>query len=174
VISKNRIGFAADNSLNFAPMKTKFMQEAIRVSIQKMRAGCGGPFGAVVVRKVKMVGRGWNQVTSTNDPTAHAEVSAIRDACKRMKTFQLDDCELYTSCEPCPMCLSAIYWARFKKVYYANTRKDAARIQFDDDFIYREVALPISRRKISMKQLLRSEALVAFKEWKNKADKIRY
>jgi tRNA(Arg) A34 adenosine deaminase TadA len=174
VISKNRIGFAADNSLNFAPMKTKFMQEAIRVSIQKMRAGCGGPFGAVVVRKGKIVGRGWNQVTSTNDPTAHAEVSAIRDACKRMKTFQLDDCELYTSCEPCPMCLSAIYWARFKKVYYANTRKDAARIQFDDDFIYREVALPISRRKISMKQLLRSEALVAFKEWKNKADKIRY
>ena len=155
-------------------MKTKFMQEAIRVSIQKMRAGCGGPFGAVVVRKGKIVGRGWNQVTSTNDPTAHAEVSAIRDACKRLKTFQLDDCELYTSCEPCPMCLSAIYWARFKKVYYANTRKDAARIQFDDDFIYREVALPISRRKISMKQLLRSEALVAFKEWKNKADKIRY
>jgi len=155
-------------------MKTKFMQEAIRVSIQKMRAGCGGPFGAVVVRKGKIVGRGWNQVTSTNDPTAHAEVSAIRDACKRMKTFQLDDCELYTSCEPCPMCLSAIYWARFKKVYYANTRKDAARIQFDDDFIYREVALPISRRKIPMKQLLRSEALVAFKEWKNKADKIRY
>lgn len=155
-------------------MKTKFMQEAIRVSIQKMRAGCGGPFGAVVVRKGKIVGRGWNQVTSTNDPTAHAEVTAIRDACARLKTFQLDDCELYTSCEPCPMCLSAIYWARFKKVYYANTRKDAARIQFDDDFIYREVALPISRRKIPMKQLLRSEALVAFKEWKNKADKIRY
>lgn len=174
MISKNRIGFAADNSLNFAPMKTKFMQEAIRVSIQKMRAGCGGPFGAVVVRKGKIVGRGWNQVTSTNDPTAHAEVTAIRDACARLKTFQLDDCELYTSCEPCPMCLSAIYWARFKKVYYANTRKDAAHIAFDDDFIYREVALPISRRKISMKQLLRSEALVAFKEWKNKADKIRY
>ena len=155
-------------------MKTKFMREAIGISIKKMRAGCGGTFGAVVVRKGKIVGRGWNQVTSTNDPTAHAEVTAIRDACARLKTFQLDDCELYTSCEPCPMCLSAIYWARFKKVYYANTRKDAANIAFDDDFIYREVALPISRRKIPMKQLLRSEALVAFKEWKNKADKIRY
>ena len=155
-------------------MKTKFMQEAIRVSIQKMRAGCGGPFGAVVVRKGKIVGRGWNQVTSTNDPTAHAEVSAIRDACKRLKTFQLDDCELYTSCEPCPMCLSAIYWARFKKVYYANTRKDAAKIEFDDDFIYREVSLPIARRQIPMKQLLRKEALEVFKEWERKTDKIRY
>ena len=150
------------------------MRAAIRLSLSKMRAGCGGPFGAVVVRKGKIVGRGWNQVTSTNDPTAHAEVTAIRDACRRLKTFQLDDCELYTSCEPCPMCLSAIYWARFKKVYYANTRKDAARIQFDDDLIYREVAKPIARRIIQMKQLLRPEALAVFVEWKNKADKIRY
>lgn len=150
------------------------MRAAIRISIAKMRANCGGPFGAVVVRQGKIVGRGWNQVTSTNDPTAHAEVAAIRDACRRLKTFQLDDCELYTSCEPCPMCLAAIYWARFRKVYYGNTRKDAARIEFDDDFIYREVARPIGRRKIPMKSLLRSEALVAFYEWQGKADKVRY
>jgi guanine deaminase len=155
-------------------MKEKFMREAIRLSLVKMRGNHGGPFGAVVVRKGKIVGRGWNRVTSANDPTAHAEVSAIRDACKKLKTFQLDDCELYTSCEPCPMCLAAIYWARFPKVFYANTRKDAARIAFDDDFIYREVSTPIARRKIPMKQLLRPEALKVFEEWKNKADKIRY
>jgi len=155
-------------------MNQKFMREAIRISIAKMRANCGGPFGAVVVRKGRIIGRGWNQVTSTNDPTAHAEVTAIRDACRRLKTFQLDDCELYTSCEPCPMCLSAIYWARFRKVYYGNTRKDAACIEFDDDFLYREVALPISKRKIPMRQLLRDEALTAFKEWTSKADRIRY
>ena len=128
----------------------------------------------MVVRKDKIIGRGWNRVTSTNDPTAHAEVVAIRDACRQLKTFQLDDCELYTSCEPCPMCLSAVYWARLKRVYYGNTRKDAARIAFDDDFIYREVSLPISSRKIPMKQLLRKEALAAFVEWRNKADKIPY
>ena len=150
------------------------MREAIRISMAKMRANCGGPFGAVVVRKGKIVGRGWNQVTSTNDPTAHAEVTAIRDACRRLKTFQLDDCELYTSCEPCPMCLSAIYWARFRKVYYGNTRKDAAEIAFDDDFIYREVAATIANRKIPMKQLLRGEAQAAFKEWTRKVDKISY
>ena len=150
------------------------MREAIRLSLAKMRGGFGGPFGAVVVRKGKIVGRGWNQVTSTNDPTAHAEVTAIRDACKKLKTFQLDDCELYTSCEPCPMCLAAIYWARFKKVHYANTRKDAAKIEFDDDLIYREIPKPISKQKIPMKQLLRAEALKVFVEWKNKTDKIRY
>ena len=150
------------------------MREAIRISVAKMRANCGGPFGAVIVRKGKVVGRGWNQVTSTNDPTAHAEVTAIRDACRRLKTFALDDCELYTSCEPCPMCLAAIYWARLRRVYYGNTRKDAAKIDFDDDLIYREVAAPIAKRKIPMKQLLRTEALAAFKEWANKADKIAY
>jgi len=127
-----------------------------------------------VVRQGRIVGRGWNQVTSTNDPTAHAEVIAIRDACRRLKTFQLDECELYTSCEPCPMCLSAIYWARFRKVYYGNTRKDAARIDFDDELIYREVAAPIAKRTIPMRQLLRGEALRAFKEWGTKADKITY
>ncbi len=150
------------------------MREAVRLSRDKMRRGAGGPFGAVVVRNNKIVGRGWNRVTSTNDPTAHAEVTAIRDACKKLKTFQLDDCELYTSCEPCPMCLAAIYWARFPKVYYANTRKDAAKIQFDDDFIYHEVSVPIARRKIPMTQLLRPEALKVFAEWKTKTDKIRY
>lgn len=150
------------------------MRAAIRISLEKMRANHGGPFGAVVVRNGKIVGRGWNRVTSANDPTAHAEIVAIRDACRRLKTFRLDDCELYTSCEPCPMCLAAIYWARLRRVYYGNTRKDAARIQFDDAHIYREVARPIARRKIPMKQLLRHEALAAFEEWKNKADKIPY
>lgn len=150
------------------------MREAIRISLQKMRSNHGGPFGAVVVRRGKIVGRGWNRVTSTNDPTAHAEVMAIRQACQRLKTFQLEDCDIYASCEPCPMCLAAIYWARLKRVYYGNTRKDAAQIAFDDDFIYREVALPISGRKIPMKQLLRKEALAAFVEWKNKGDKTSY
>ena len=150
------------------------MRKAIKLSLSKMRLNQGGPFGAVIVRKGKIVGRGWNRVTSTNDPTAHAEISAIRDACSRLKTFQLVDCELYTSCEPCPMCLAAIYWARLKNVYYANTRKDAAKIAFDDDLIYQEVAAPISRRKIPMKQLLRPEALKVFSEWKTKSDKIAY
>jgi guanine deaminase len=155
-------------------MDETFMREAIRLSQVKMRENCGGPFGAVVVRAGKIAGRGWNRVTSTNDPTAHAEVTAIRRACKKLGTFQLDDCELYTSCEPCPMCLAAIYWARFKKVYYANTRLDAAKIDFDDRMIYREVARPIAKRKIPMKQLLRTEALQVFAEWKTKTDKIEY
>ena len=155
-------------------MNEKFMREAIRLSIQKMRGGQGGPFGAVVVRKGRIVGRGWNQVTSANDPTAHAEVVAIRAACQRLKTFQLDDCDLYTSCEPCPMCLSAIYWARLRNVFYGNTRKDAAKIDFDDDFLYREVALPIRKRKLVMKQLLHREALAAFAEWRRKPDKVLY
>jgi guanine deaminase len=155
-------------------MKEELMRAAIRLSRSKMRANCGGPFGAVVVRSGKIIARGWNQVTSTNDPTAHAEVTAIRAACRKLKTFQLNDCELYTSCEPCPMCLAAIYWARFKKVYYANTRHDAAKIQFDDDWLYREVAQPVAKRKIPMRQLLRGEALKVFAEWQAKPDKIRY
>ena len=155
-------------------MKSKFMREAIRLSLQKMRGNQGGPFGAVIVRQGKIVGRGWNQVTSTNDPTAHAEIIAIREAGRRLKTFHLDDCEMYASCEPCPMCLSAIYWARLKKVYYANTRQDAARIEFDDDLIYREVSQPVSRRKIPMRQMLRGEAMKVFAEWSKKPDKIRY
>ena len=155
-------------------MSKQFMREAIRISIDKMRSNHGGPFGAVVVKRGKIVGRGWNQVTSSNDPTAHAEVVAIRDACRRLKTFQLEGCELYTSCEPCPMCLSAIYWARLKRVFYANTRRDAAKANFDDAVIYQEVARPISRRKISMRQFMRKEALRALAEWKRKPDKILY
>ena len=155
-------------------MKTKFMREAIRLSIQMMRQGKGGPFGAVVVKGNKIVGRGCNQVTSANDPTAHAEIVAIREACRRLKTFELDGCDLYTSCEPCPMCLSAIYWARIRSVYYGNTRKDAAKIAFDDEFIYREVALPLGRRTLRMKQILRDEALAAFAEWEAKTDKVLY
>jgi tRNA(Arg) A34 adenosine deaminase TadA len=155
-------------------MKPKFMRAAIRLSIAMMRRGKGGPFGAVVVKGNRIVGRGCNQVTSGNDPTAHAEIVAIRDACRRLQTFQLSECELYTSCEPCPMCLSAIYWARLKRVYYANTRRDAAKIQFDDDFIYHQVRRPISKRRLVMKQLLRSEALLAFREWARKTDKIPY
>lgn len=155
-------------------MKEKFMREAIRLSLEKSRDNCGGPFGAVVVRAGEIVGRGWNQVTSKNDPTAHAEVVAIRAACKKLNAFQLADCELYTSCEPCPMCLSAIYWARVRRVFYANTRRDAARIKFDDDLIYREISRPMTRRKIPMRQLLRPEALKAFAAWEAKTDKVLY
>lgn len=150
------------------------MREAIRISLQKMRRNEGGPFGAIVVKGGRIVGRGWNRVTSTNDPTAHAEVMAIRDACRRLKAFSLEGCELYTSCEPCPMCLSAIYWARLKRVYFGNTRKDAARIGFDDDFLYREVAKPLARRTLPIRPLLRDEAIAAFTEWVQKADKISY
>jgi tRNA(Arg) A34 adenosine deaminase TadA len=139
-----------------------------------MRLGDGGPFGAVVVRRGKIVGRGWNRVTSTNDPTAHAEVMAIREACRRLKTFRLDDCEIYASCEPCPMCLSAIYWARIRRIFYAGGRRDAAAAGFDDDLIYRELARPVSRRKIPMRQLLHADALTVFKEWRDKPDKVRY
>jgi len=150
------------------------MREAIRLSFRMMRRGAGGPFGAVVVKGSKVVGRGFNRVTSTNDPTAHAEIVAIRDACRRMRTFDLSGCDLYTSCEPCPMCLSAIYWARIRSVYYGNTRKDAARIAFDDDFIYREVSLPVRKRSLVMRRLLRNEAIKAFAEWEAKADKVPY
>jgi guanine deaminase len=155
-------------------MKEKFMREAIRLSLEKSRGNCGGPFGAVVVREGEIIGRGWNQVTSKNDPTAHAEVSAIRAACKKLNTFQLDGCELYTSCEPCPMCLSAIYWARIRRIFYANTRRDAAKINFDDDLISREISRPMARRKIPMRQLLRPEALKAFAAWEAKTDKVLY
>jgi guanine deaminase len=150
------------------------MRAAIRLAREKMRRGEGGPFGAVVVRRGKIVGRGWNRVTSANDPTAHAEIAAIRDACRRLKTFRLDDCEIYASCEPCPMCVAAIYWARIGKIYYAGARRDAAVIGFDDDLISREMARPVSRRKIPTRQLLRGEALKVFREWRDKPDKVRY
>ena len=154
--------------------KEGFMREAIRLSIENMRAGNGGPFGAVVVKDGKIIARGFNQVTSSNDPTAHAEVVAIREACKVLNSFQLVDCEIYTSCEPCPMCLGAIYWARPSKMYYANTKKDAANIGFDDQFIYEELDLPLDKRQLSAEQLLQDEAIVAFKEWEEKTNKIEY
>ncbi|MBL4578712.1 MAG: nucleoside deaminase, partial [Flavobacteriales bacterium] len=143
-------------------MDQQFMQEAINVALEGMR-GKGGPFGAVVVKNGEVVGRGSNRVTNTNDPTAHAEVVAIRDACKNLESFQLDGCDIYTSCEPCPMCLGAIYWARPDKVYYACDKTDAAKSGFDDDFIYKEMELPLQARKIPFTQMSREEALVIFK-----------
>ncbi len=151
-----------------------FMREAVKLADAGMRSGRGGPFGCVVVRSGQIVSRGSNRVTSTNDPTAHAEVVAIREACTALGTFQLADCELYTSCEPCPMCLAAIYWARIPQVFYGNTRADAAAIGFDDDFIYQQVPLPPEQRTVKMELLLRDEAQTTFKEWAAKADKIRY
>ena len=154
--------------------KKKFMQEAIRCSIEGMDSNAGGPFGAVIVKDGEIIARGWNKVTSTNDPTAHAEVTTIREACKKLGTFDLSDCELYTSCEPCPMCLAAAYWAGIKKIYYGNTRKDAANIDFDDDFIYKEIPLPMDERSIPMEQIDREEAIKAFEKWKQKEDRIEY
>ena len=151
-----------------------FMEKAVELSLENMRAGKGGPFGAIIVRQGKIVGTGANRVTSDNDPTAHAEVVAIRDACKNLGTFQLDDCEIYTSCEPCPMCLAAIYWARPKAIYYANTRKDAADIGFDDDFLYEELKKNLEERSLPIHQLDKSNALKVFDERKRKTDKIEY
>jgi tRNA(Arg) A34 adenosine deaminase TadA len=155
-------------------MNREFLQEAIRLSLEKSQAGEGGPFGAVIVRNGEIVGRGWNRVTSTNDPTAHAEIAAIRDACRRLGTFSLAGCEIYTSCEPCPMCLAAIYWARLERIYYAATRQDAAAIGFDDSRIYKEVALGIDRRAIPMEQALHEEGCAAFHAWLQKADRTPY
>lgn len=150
------------------------MREAIRLSHAGIRRGEGGPFGAVVVRRGKIVGRGHNRVTSAHDPTAHAEVEAIRAAGRKLGTFLLDDCELYTSCEPCPMCLAAIYWARIGRVYYANTRRDAAAAGFDDAHFYRELAKPICRRQVAMKRVPGTTAKAAFAEWMAKTDRVRY
>jgi len=151
-----------------------FMREAIRLSIENVKLRNGGPFGAVIVKDGKIIARGFNKVTSTNDPTAHAEVVAIREACKELGSFQLTGCELYTSCEPCPMCLGAIYWARPDKMYFANSKSDAAAIGFDDQFIYEEIELPVTGRHLATEQMLNDEALVAFKEWQQKSDKIEY
>ena len=153
---------------------SKFMQEAIRLSIANVEEGKGGPFGAVVVKEGKIIARGINQVTTNNDPTAHAEVVAIREACKVLNTFQLDGCEIYTSCEPCPMCLGAIYWARPDKLFYANSKEDAANIQFDDQFIYEEIAKPVAERKLFTRQILRDEALAAFDKWAKSTTKKEY
>lgn len=154
--------------------KEKFMREAIRLSIENVASGKGGPFAAVIVRHGKIIATGTNLVTASNDPTAHAEVTAIRNACKTLGSFQLDGCEIYTSCEPCPMCLGAIYWARPARVYYGNTKADAAAIGFDDSFIYDEIATPLPERSLPQEQLLGDEALEAFRQWQSKEDKEEY
>lgn len=150
------------------------MARAIQLSIENVHSGRGGPFGAVVVRNGAIIGEAANQVTSTHDPTAHAEVLAIRAACKKLGAFELLGCEIYTSCEPCPMCLGAIYWARLSRIYFGNADADASQIGFDDSMIYREIAQPHSQRKIPMTQMMREEALTAFRAWENKRDKIEY
>ena len=154
--------------------KEKFMHEAIALSFRAMRSGAGGPFGAIVVKDGKIIAKGMNKVTANNDPTAHAEIVAIREACEVLQTFQLNGCEIYTSCEPCPMCLGAIYWSRPDKVYFANTKKDAANAGFDDQFIYEEINLHPGDRKFICEQLCRTDALKAFDEWKTKTDKVNY
>lgn len=155
-------------------MNAVFMREAIRLSVEMMRQGRGGPFGAVVVKDGNIISRGYNQVTTSNDPTAHAELVAIREACRLLQSFRLDGCHLYSSCEPCPMCLGAVYWARLERMYFGGTRADAAAAGFDDDLIYRELALPHGGRQLVTGQLLREEALAAFEEWRGKPDKIAY
>ncbi len=154
-------------------MSNEYMKRAIALSQNNIAHG-GGPFGAVIVKNGQIIGEGFNKVTANNDPTAHAEVEAIREACKNISNFDLSGAEIYTSCEPCPMCLAAIYWARLEKVYYANTKKDAAAIEFDDDFIYTEIPKPLEQRKISMVQMMHPEALKVFKDWQTSTVKIKY
>jgi guanine deaminase len=151
-----------------------FMKRAVALALEKMRANGGGPFGAVIVQNNTIVSEGWNEVTSGNDPTAHAEIVAIRRACSLLGTFNLPDCDIYASCEPCPMCLGAIYWARLRRVYYANSRDEASQIGFDDGFIYGEVARAPELRKIPHFRLVTDDVQVAFKEWAASPTKIRY
>lgn len=152
----------------------KFMQQAIQLGREGVAKNEGGPFGCVIVKNDTIIGRGWNKVISNNDPTAHAEVTAIRDACRNLASYQLTDCEIYTSCEPCPMCMGAIYWARPSKVYFANTREDAANIGFDDSLIYHELILPLNERKISIEGIGREDAIKLFEEWVQKENKNLY
>ena len=154
-------------------MIKEFMKRAIELSLESVNKS-GGPFGCIIVKENKIVAEGSNKVTSSNDPTAHGEIVAIREACKNLNTFTLKGCELYSSCEPCPMCLSAIYWARIDKIYYANTRKDAQKIDFDDSLIYEEFEKNIDKRKIPMIQMMRNEAIKAFELWDKKTDKVKY
>lgn len=155
-------------------MTNRFMARAIQLSFEGVQSGHGGPFGAVIVRNGEIIAEGVNQVTSTNDPTAHAEMQAIRQACRKLGAFELKDCELYSSCEPCPMCLGAIYWARLSRIYFANTAQDAADIGFDDSFIYGELNQLAAERQIPAIQMMREEGLAAFHAWLNKPDKIPY
>jgi guanine deaminase len=152
----------------------KFMRAAAALAEKNVADGTGGPFGAVIVHDGEIVGEGTNQVTSSNDPTAHAEVVAIREACAKLETFNLDGCVIYTSCEPCPMCLSAIYWARLDHIFYGNTKADAAAIDFDDDFLYTEIPKPIDQRAIPTTQLLREETIKSFEAWVVSETKIPY
>ncbi len=152
----------------------EFMRRAIELAQRGIDAEQGGPFGAVVVRDGEIIGEGCNRVTSTNDPTAHAEIVAIREACRNLDSFQLEGCTIYTSCEPCPMCLGAIYWARPARFFYACTREDAANVGFDDDFIYEEIALPVEHRSIPTINFLREEGLTVFENWAHKPDKTEY
>lgn len=157
-----------------AERENKFLERAIELAKEGMLSGKGGPFGCVVVQGDTIIGEGCNNVTSTNDPTAHAEVVAIRNACKKLGTYQLDDCEIYTNCEPCPMCLGAIYWARPKRVIYANTRQEAAAIEFDDDFIYHEINASMEKRKIPFIHHPHPKAKELFRDWDKWEGKKRY
>jgi guanine deaminase len=155
-------------------MTNMFMAEAIALAIANVRSGRGGPFAAVIVKNDRVIATGTNMVTSTNDPTAHAEIVAIRAACAALAKFQLDGCDLYTTCEPCPMCLGAIYWARPKRVFFGGAASDAAAAGFDDEFIYQQIIAPPSERKIPFTQLMREESLACFDEWRAKSDRINY
>ena len=157
-----------------SPMDKTFMARAIQLSIENVRSGSGGPFGAVVVKDGKVVAEAANRVTASNDPTAHAEVLAIRQACQKLRCFELTGCDLYTSCEPCPMCLGAIYWARIDKVFFGNLAADAAKVGFDDSAIYAEFTEPHAEREIPMIQMMREEALAAFRAWEQQPGKILY
>ena len=154
-------------------MNDNFMKRAIDLSVEAVRKK-GGPFGCVIVKNAKIIAEGSNKVTLSNDPTAHGEIVAIREACKKLNNFNLAGCEIYSTCEPCPMCLSAIYWARIDKIYYANTREDARKIDFDDSLIYSELKKDTHERKIPMIQMMRNEALKAFELWVKKTDKVKY
>jgi len=151
-----------------------FMRRAIALSVEQAQSGAGGPFGAVIVKDGRIIAEGANRVTVSHDPTAHAEIVAIRNACAALHDFSLAGCEIYTSCEPCPMCLAAIYWARLDRIHYGNGRTDAARVGFDDAFLYDEIPLPLDQRSIPMGQLLREEAIAAFTTWEEKMDKVHY
>ena len=152
----------------------QLMRHAIELARHGVNSNAGGPFGAVIVREGQIIAEGWNSVTSTNDPTAHAEIVAIRAACRHLSSFQLSDCDIYTSCEPCPMCLGAIYWARPRSVYYGCTREDAAAVGFDDSLIYQQISLSVDARQIPMQNLLRDQALQVFRLWAAKADRVDY
>lgn len=169
-ISKLNVLFWRGDNLD----QCHYMKKAVDVAVENVKNNSGGPFGAVIVKEGKIIGVGRNQVTATNDPTAHAEVQAIRAACEYLQDFQLKDCDIYTSCEPCPMCIGAIYWARPRAVYYACTKEEAAKIGFDDEFIYEQIMLPVEKRSIKMKQLIPEEFNSPFKAWETSNTKVSY